>query len=89
MTMNRVQFQPGCSMSEFMGRCASDDKCETALIESRWPDGFAWPGVCLKGAATAMHRPTATAPHLDSTECRCTDPCHEWAVLTTKQTPQA
>lgn len=43
MTMNRVQFQPGLSMAEFMGRYGSDDKCEAALVESRWPSGFACP----------------------------------------------
>ena len=43
MTMNRVQFQRGLSMAEFMGRYGSDDKCEAALIESRWPSGFSCP----------------------------------------------
>ena len=36
MTMNRVQFQAGLSIAEFMDRYGSDDKCEAALIESRW-----------------------------------------------------
>ncbi len=43
MKMNRVQFQPGLSMAEFMERYGSEDKCEAALIESRWPAGFACP----------------------------------------------
>ena len=43
MKMNRVQFQPGLSMAEFMDRYGSDDKCEAALIASRWPEGFACP----------------------------------------------
>jgi ribosomal protein L37AE/L43A len=43
MKMNRVQFQPGLSMAEFMERYGSDDNCEAALIESRWPAGFACP----------------------------------------------
>lgn len=43
MKMNRVQFRPGLSMSEFMDRYGSDEKCEAALIESRWPSGFACP----------------------------------------------
>ena len=43
MTMNRVQFQPGLSMAEFMDRYGSDDKCEAALIDSRWAAGFACP----------------------------------------------
>jgi hypothetical protein len=44
MTMNRVQFQRGLSMAEFMNLYASDEQCETALIASRWPHGFACPG---------------------------------------------
>jgi transposase-like protein len=43
MAMNRVQFQPGLSMAEFMEKYGSDDQCEAALIESRWPQGFACP----------------------------------------------
>jgi ribosomal protein L37AE/L43A len=43
MKTNRVQFQPGLSMAQFMDRYGSDDKCEAALIESRWPSGFACP----------------------------------------------
>jgi hypothetical protein len=31
-------------MAEFMDRYGSDDQCEEALIESRWPSGFACPG---------------------------------------------
>jgi predicted RNA-binding Zn-ribbon protein involved in translation (DUF1610 family) len=30
-------------MAEFMDRYGSDDRCEEALIESRWPAGFACP----------------------------------------------
>ena len=43
MMTNRVQFQPGLAMVEFMDRHGSDGQCETALIESRWPSGFARP----------------------------------------------
>ena len=43
MAMNRVQFQPGLSMAEFLDRYGSEDKCEAALIASRWPEAFACP----------------------------------------------
>jgi ribosomal protein L37AE/L43A len=43
MAMNRVQFQPGLSMAEFLDRYGSEEKCETALAASRWPDGFRCP----------------------------------------------
>jgi hypothetical protein len=38
MTMNRVQFQPDLSMTEFMQRYGSDAQCEAALVALRWPD---------------------------------------------------
>lgn len=43
MAMNRVQFQPGLSMAEFMQRYGSDELCEAALIAARWPQGFVCP----------------------------------------------
>jgi len=55
MTMNRVQFQPGLSMAEFMDRYGSDEQCETALIESRWPAGFACPA-CGRGQSSSFRR---------------------------------
>lgn len=43
MAMNRVQFQPGLSMAEFIGRYGSERQCERALIAVRWPNGFVCP----------------------------------------------
>jgi hypothetical protein len=43
MAMNRVQFQPGLSMAQFLERYGSEDQCEAALIASRWPEGFVCP----------------------------------------------
>lgn len=40
---NRVQFQRGLSLSEFMERYGSEAKCEAALVEQRWPSGFVCP----------------------------------------------
>lgn len=55
MKMNRVQFQPGLSMAEFFARYGSDDMCEAALIESRWPSGFACPA-CGCGHSSSFRR---------------------------------
>jgi ribosomal protein L37AE/L43A len=55
MTMNRVQFQPGLSMAEFMDRYGSDAKCEAALIASRWPQGFVCPQ-CGGGHSSLFRR---------------------------------
>ena len=40
MAMNRVQFQPGLSMSEFFERYGTEEKCEAALFASRWASGW-------------------------------------------------
>ena len=59
MAMNKVQFQPGLSMTEFMDRYGSDDKCEAALIESRWSAGFACPSCgCAPVSYTHLTLPT-------------------------------
>jgi ribosomal protein L37AE/L43A len=42
-------------MAEFMDRYGSDDKCEAALIDSRWPAGFACPA-CGCGQSSAFRR---------------------------------
>jgi ribosomal protein L37AE/L43A len=43
MAMNRVQFQAGLSMTEFLNRYSSEEQCEASLVASRWPQGFACP----------------------------------------------
>lgn len=55
MTMNRVQFQAGLSMAEFMDRYGSDERCEAALITARWPSGFACPE-CGGGQCSSFRR---------------------------------
>ena len=57
MPMNRVQFQPGLSMAEFLDRYGSEAQCEAALVAARWPDGFVCPacgaGGVRRGARSA------------------------------------
>ena len=55
MAMNRVQFQPGLSMAEFMDRYGSEASCEAALIDSRWPEGFVCPS-CGGGRSSSFRR---------------------------------
>ena len=43
MAMNRVQFQKGLSLPEFLQRFGTEDQCATALESARWPDGFHCP----------------------------------------------
>ena len=44
MPMNRVQFQPGLSMPEFLERYGTEEQCEAALVAARWPVGLRVPG---------------------------------------------
>ena len=43
MKMNRVQFQPGLSMHQFMDLYGTQEKCEAAVIGWRWPKGYVCP----------------------------------------------
>lgn len=43
MAMNRIQFQPGLSMSAFLARYGTEARCQKALAQARWPQGFACP----------------------------------------------
>jgi hypothetical protein len=52
MAMNRVQFQAGLSMVEFVERFGTEAKCRRALERTRWPEGF----VCPRCAGTQASR---------------------------------
>ena len=55
MAANKVQFQRGLSMAEFLEHYGSEDGCEASLIASRWPQGFACP-VCGGPASCSFRR---------------------------------
>ena len=40
--MNRIQFQPGLSLSAFLRDYGDEARCEAAQIKARWPNGFAF-----------------------------------------------
>ena len=68
MPMNRVQFQPGLSMPEFLTRYGTDAQCEAALQAARWPKGFVCPN-CGGELVRRPRRPAAAlARHPASTE---------------------
>jgi transposase-like protein len=52
MAMNRIQFQPGMSLSEFFDQFGTEHQREHALEEARWPRGF----VCGRCASTHASR---------------------------------
>ena len=43
MAMNRIQFQHGLSMPEFLQGYSTETQCEQALEAVRWPNGFRCP----------------------------------------------
>lgn len=43
MAMNRIQFQPGLSLPEFLRDYGTEAQCEAALEAARWPRGFHCP----------------------------------------------
>ena len=43
MARNRVQFQKGYSLVQFMDEYGTEDKCTQALFRWRWPNGFVCP----------------------------------------------
>jgi len=43
MPQNRIQFQPGMSLSELIERFGTEAQCEAALEQARWPSGFICP----------------------------------------------
>jgi transposase-like protein len=43
MPQNKIQFQHGMSLNEFVERYGTEAQCEKALEQARWPDGFVCP----------------------------------------------
>lgn len=43
MSTNRIQFQPGVSLTAFFQRFGTRAQCQLALFDMRWPNGFACP----------------------------------------------
>lgn len=51
MAMNRIQFQAGLSLPEFLKDFGTEAQCEQALEAARWPEGFH----CPRCAVTAHY----------------------------------
>jgi len=43
MKMNRIQFQRGLSLNQFLAQYGEEQQCESALESIRWPNGFRCP----------------------------------------------
>jgi len=40
MAKNRIQFQLGLSLTQFLEQYGTEERCEQALEQARWPNGF-------------------------------------------------
>jgi len=38
--MNRIQYKTRMSLSQFLGLYVTEEQCEAALEQTRWPNGF-------------------------------------------------
>lgn len=59
MPMNRVQFQPGLSMPDFLLQFGTEFQCAAAVEQARWPSGFRCPqcgnsGHCVLNAGSGV-----------------------------------
>lgn len=43
MAINKIQFQSGLSLNDFIQTYGTETQCEQALLASRWPEGFRCP----------------------------------------------
>lgn len=43
MKMNKIQFQKGISLNQFLAMYGQEEQCEIALEDARWPGGFRCP----------------------------------------------
>lgn len=56
MAKNKVQFQKGFSLTEFISQYGTDEKCRQALFRMRWPEGFACPSCSHSGYCEIVKR---------------------------------
>ena len=54
MSINRIQFQPGMSMPEFLKYYGTEAQCEAAVEKARWPQGFVCP--CCEKTVCSVFR---------------------------------
>jgi transposase-like protein len=58
--MNRVQFQPGMSLTEFLEQYGTESQCEASVEKGRWPEGFVCPECGETRHCVVWHGPVKT-----------------------------
>ncbi|WP_459947952.1 transposase, partial [Desulfocastanea catecholica] len=43
MAKNKIQFQEGLSLQEFLSHFGTEEQCRAALLHWRWPQGYICP----------------------------------------------
>jgi hypothetical protein len=56
MPMNRIQFQHGMSLPEFLRSFGTEEQCAAAVAAARWPDGYACPRCAASAYWTVKHQ---------------------------------
>ncbi len=82
MARNRVQFQKGLSLAGFHERDGAEEKCQTALIAMRWPDGF----VCPR-CGSARHSWSPVRRHFQCSDCRLQTSAKAGTIFHKSKTP--
>ena len=54
MPRNRIQFQPGLSLPDFLQQYGTVEQCHTVLFKLRWPEGFSCPECGHRGAVLSV-----------------------------------
>ena len=56
MAKNKIQFQKGLSLPEFLAQYSSEEQCRAALSKMRWPNGFVCPKCGHTSYSDIRHR---------------------------------
>jgi transposase-like protein len=65
--INKIQFQDGMSLHDFMAQYGAEEQCIQALVKLRWPRGFQ----CSRCAGVSCYRiETAGRPLFQCRACR-------------------
>ena len=56
MAKNKIQFQKGLSLTDFLSQYGTEEQCRKALFSMRWPQGFECPRCGHRGYCESRDR---------------------------------